>query len=103
MTGIWRVRAAMPTLMGALAVHQARYRLTPRDHDHELAAVHAYLAWLMPVAAALVFVAVVELGARLSGRAAIGRPSCRGHERCGWARSGACWPPSPPRRRARAS
>lgn len=50
----------MLTLVGALAVHQGRYVLVPREQDHELAAAHTYLSWLMPVAAALLFVTVVH-------------------------------------------
>jgi hypothetical protein len=65
MTGIWRVRAAILTLLGVLMVHQGRYALAPSAHEHELAAVHGYLTWAAPVLAALAFVAVAELAVRV--------------------------------------
>ncbi len=60
MTGIWKFRAALLTLIGAAIVHQARYLIAPPEHVHELAKVHHYLVWLMPIVAAMVFVAVVQ-------------------------------------------
>src|SRR3712207_1128274 len=61
MTRIWRVRAAILTVIGAVAVHQARFALAPRPHDHELAAIHGYLSWAMPAAAAALFLALVQV------------------------------------------
>jgi hypothetical protein len=60
-TGIWRLRAAVLSLLGVVVVHHGRYLLAPREHDHELAEVHGYLTWLMPAAGALLFLAVVQL------------------------------------------
>lgn len=60
MTGIWRLRAAVLTLAGAIVVHQARYLLAPPEHDHQLVAAHGYLTWLMPLAAALLFLTLAQ-------------------------------------------
>lgn len=60
MTGVWRLRAALLVLGAALAVHQGRFLLAPRAHDHELGAVHAYLGWFMPAVAALIFLVAVQ-------------------------------------------
>ena len=65
MTGIWRLRALVLVLVGALGVHQARYLLVPPDRYHDLVAVHGYLVWLMPLVAGLLFVATVQLAARI--------------------------------------
>src|SRR3712207_178420 len=65
MTAIWRIRAVILALAGVLAVHHGRYVLAPRHHDHALASAHAYLTWLIPLTGALLFLAVVHLGARL--------------------------------------
>jgi hypothetical protein len=65
MTGIWRIRATILTLAGALGVHQGRYLFAPQEHEHELAGVHGYLPWITPALGALVFLAVVQLVARL--------------------------------------
>ena len=70
-------------MVGALAVHQGRYALVPREYDHELAAVHTYLTWLMPVAAALMFLALVHLGARLCRPKADVAPELPRARRCG--------------------
>jgi hypothetical protein len=64
-TGIWRFRAAVLTLGGLLLLHQGRYLLAPREHDHELHGVHVYLGWLMPLAAALLFLAIAQLAVTL--------------------------------------
>jgi hypothetical protein len=63
MTGIWRLRAAVLTLVGVLAVHDGRYLFA---NEHELATVHTYFAWLAPAAGALLFLAVAQLAANLS-------------------------------------
>lgn len=68
MTGLWRMRAAVLTLVGALGVHHGRYLFASPEHVHELAGAHAYLGWLAPLSAALVLLAAVELVGRL-GRA----------------------------------
>jgi hypothetical protein len=60
-TGIWRLRATVLTLVGALVVHQGRYLLAPGAHDHALAGAHGYLAWLMPLAGTLLFLTAVQL------------------------------------------
>ena len=68
MSGIWRVRAALLILAGALAVHHGRYALATVEHEHELAAAHGYLPWLAGAATVLLFLAVVQLAVHL-GRA----------------------------------
>lgn len=68
MTGVWRLRAGILTLVGMIAVHQGRYVFATHEHEHELAPAHGYLAWLVPAAGVLLFLAVVQLAARL-GRA----------------------------------
>lgn len=68
MSAIWRVRAALLILVGALAVHHGRYTLAPVEHEHEVAAAHGYLPWLAGAAAVLLFLAVVQLAVHL-GRA----------------------------------
>ena len=71
MSGTWRLRAAVLTLGGALVVHQGRYAMAPREHDGDLAAAHGYIGWLMPLAAALVFLVALELGAAIAARRAL--------------------------------
>lgn len=61
MTGIWRLRAGLLTVVGALVVHHARYQLAPPEHAHELVRVHGYLTWLVPFAAAMMFLAAAQL------------------------------------------
>ncbi|HEX8104776.1 MAG TPA: hypothetical protein VF533_19310, partial [Solirubrobacteraceae bacterium] len=63
MTWTWRLRAALLTLIGVLAVHAGRYRLAPPEHAHEYGAAHGYLGWLVPAAGALLFLAAVQVGA----------------------------------------
>lgn len=72
MTGIWRIRAAVLTLLGALAVHHGRYAVAEPHHGGEYAAAHAYLNWLAPAIAVALFLATLELGVRL---ARPGRPA----------------------------
>ena len=74
MSGTWRLRAAILTLLGALAVHHGRYAFASPEHEHHLAGAHAYLTWLAPVAAVLTFLAIVHLAARL-GRADGAQPA----------------------------
>lgn len=72
MTGIWRLRAAVLTLAGVLAVHDGRYLFaTP---EHALATAHVYLPWLVSAAGMLLFFAVAQLAANL------GRPGGRAPE-----------------------
>lgn len=65
MTAVWRLRAAILTLVGVLAVHHGRYAFATAEHEHELARAHVYLPWLACAAAVLVFLAVVQLAAYL--------------------------------------
>lgn len=65
MTGIWRLRAAVLTLVGAVVVHHGRYAFVSPEHEHELAAAHTYLTWLAPASAVLLFLAVTQLVAYL--------------------------------------
>lgn len=65
MSGIWRLRAAILLLVGALAVHHGRYAFATPEHEHQLVAAHAYLPWLAGAAAVLVFLVVVQLAAFL--------------------------------------
>jgi hypothetical protein len=64
-TGIWRLRAAVLTFVGVLAVHHGCYMFATPERDHEFAAAHAYLSWLTPVAGGLLFLAGAELAARV--------------------------------------
>jgi hypothetical protein len=64
MTVAWRLRAGVLTLVGALAVHQARYAIAPPHHAHEQA-THAYLSWAMPLVGALLFLAIAQLAVRV--------------------------------------
>ena len=64
MSRLWHMRAALLTIVGALALHQARYLLAPPEHVHSGA--HAYFAWAVPLIAVLAVAAAVELGLRLS-------------------------------------
>jgi hypothetical protein len=64
-TGIWRLRAAVLTFVGGLAVHHGCYIFATPERSHEFAAAHAYLSWLTPVAGGLLFLAAVELGAHV--------------------------------------
>lgn len=78
MTGIWRLRAAVLTLVGAIVVHQARYLLAPPTHDHQLVSAHGYFTWLMPLAAALLFLTLAQFAVwmrRAEGGDADGLPS----------------------------
>lgn len=64
-SGVWRLRASVLVLAGALAVHELRYVLAGRHEDpHE----HAYMPWLVPIACALLGIALAELGARVAVR-----------------------------------
>ena len=65
MTGIWRLRAAVLILVGALAVHHGRDAFATPEHEHELAAAHSYLPWLASASAMLLFLAVVQLATYL--------------------------------------
>ncbi len=87
MTGLWRLRAAVLALVGALGVHHGRYLFATPEHEHGLAAVHRYLTYLTPIAAALLFLGAVQLavGVRRGGGTAR-RP--RG--RTLWAAATAC-------------
>jgi hypothetical protein len=67
MTGLWRLRAAVLTLVGALAVHELRYLLAPPVQGHEVAAAHGYLPWLIAGVGALAFVLASQLAVRLAG------------------------------------
>ena len=68
MTAVWRLRAALLTLVGVLGVHEVRYLFATPRHEHPLAAAHAYLTWLTPLAGVLLFLAIAELAARLARR-----------------------------------
>jgi len=63
MSRVWHLRAALLTVVGALAVHQARYLLAPPEHVHSGA--HTYFAWAVPLLAVLLVAAVAELCIRL--------------------------------------
>jgi uncharacterized protein len=65
MDGIWRLRATVLTLAGVLAVHQGRYLFCTATREHELAAVHRYLLWLIPAVGVLLFLAAAQFLARL--------------------------------------
>lgn len=52
----------MLTLLAALAVHELRYSIAGVPQD---AHAHAYMSWLIAVAAALAVLAATELGGRL--------------------------------------
>jgi hypothetical protein len=64
MSGAWRLRASVLTLIGSLVVHQGRYLAVPR-HDEHHAEAHAYFEWLVPALAAVAFVVVAEFALRL--------------------------------------
>ncbi len=64
-TWSWRIRAALLTLIGVLAVHAGRYEIAPPAHAHEFGAAHAYFTWLVPVAGALLVLAVLQVGAAI--------------------------------------
>ncbi len=66
MTRVWRLRAGVLTLVGALAVHHGRYAFASDEHAHALASAHRYLVWLAPVAAVLLFLAAAQLAASLT-------------------------------------
>jgi hypothetical protein len=66
---IWRLRAAVLTLAGAVAVHQGRDLFASASHEHELARVHMYLTWAAPASGVLLFLAIMQLAGR-AGRAA---------------------------------
>lgn len=72
MSGIWRLRAAVLILVGALAVHHGRYAFASAEREEHLASAHAYLNWLAPVAAVVLFLALVQLGVHV-GRGHRGR------------------------------
>jgi hypothetical protein len=65
MSALWRLRAAVLILVASLAVHEGRYLFATSDHEHGLAGAHAYLAWLIPAAGALLFLAAAHLAVRL--------------------------------------
>ena len=65
MSGIWRLRAAVLILVGALGVHHGRYAFATAEHEHDFARAHSYLPWLACAAAVLLFLAVVQLAAYL--------------------------------------
>ena len=44
-SGVWRLRAGVLLLIGALAVHELRYLLTGAHQDEH---AHAYMPWLVP-------------------------------------------------------
>ena len=71
MTAIWRLRAAVLVLAGALTVHHGRYAFATAEHEHGLAAAHGYVPWLASASAMALFLAVVQLTAYL-GRAGAG-------------------------------
>ncbi|HEU4658476.1 MAG TPA: hypothetical protein VFR97_13165 [Capillimicrobium sp.] len=77
MTGIWRLRATVLTVLGVVAVHQGRFLFASEAHEHELAPVHGYLPWMTAAAAALLFVLMVQLVASLErpDRGALRLPS----------------------------
>lgn len=60
------MRAAALMLVGAIAVHEGRYMLTPPEHVH--GGLHGYLAWLAPLIGLVALLAVAEFGARLARR-----------------------------------
>jgi hypothetical protein len=62
---VWRLRAGVLVLAGALAVHELRYLIAGRHEDGH---VHAYMPWLVAGAAALLGLAVAEFAARLALR-----------------------------------
>jgi hypothetical protein len=64
-SGVWRIRAGVLVLGGALAVHQLRYVLAGRHADEH---AHAYMPWLIPVACALLGLALAEFAGRLAIR-----------------------------------
>lgn len=61
----WRVRAGVLVLMGAIAVHELRYALAGAHAD---AHIHAYMGRLVPLACALVALAIAEFVVRLGLR-----------------------------------
>ncbi len=64
-TGVWRLRAGALLLIGALAVHELRYLLTAAPQDEH---AHTYMAWLVPIACALLLLALTEFTVRLARR-----------------------------------
>ena len=64
-SGACRLRAGALVLAGALAVHELRYALAGQHQDEH---AHAYMAWLVPIACALVGLALAEFTARVAGR-----------------------------------
>ncbi|HYI19092.1 MAG TPA: hypothetical protein VD836_10305 [Solirubrobacteraceae bacterium] len=71
MTGIWRLRAAILILVGALVLHHGRYAFATPEHAHEVVAAHAYLPWLAGASAMALFLLVVQLATHF-GRAGVG-------------------------------
>ena len=63
MTGIWRLRAAVLILVGALALHHGRYAFATPEHAHDVAAAHAYLPWLAGVSAMALFLLLAQIAA----------------------------------------
>jgi hypothetical protein len=55
--------------VGALAVHELRYVIAGRHEDAE---VHAYMPWLLPIACALLGLALAEFAGRLVMRISTG-------------------------------
>ena len=61
---IWHLRAAILTVVGALALHQGRYLLAPPTDVHSGA--HTYFAWAIPLIGVLAVAGALELALRLS-------------------------------------
>lgn len=76
MTGVWRLRAAVLTLVGMLVVHHGRYAFAGAEPEHE--AAHTYLTWLAPASAVLLFLVVAQLAASLGRTSHEDRPSLPG-------------------------
>jgi len=64
-SGAWRLRAGVLLLIGALAVHELRYLLTAAHQDEH---AHTYMAWLVPIACALLLLALTEFSVRFARR-----------------------------------
>lgn len=68
MDWIWRLRAAVLTLVGALVVHEGRYLAATPEHRHEMAGVHEYLTWVIAFGGVALFLALAQLAVRLDRR-----------------------------------